>query len=157
MANRKPEPIRTAAKKPAARTKSVKPKLLSGGNPQIAKGYGDEPVQAYIDAMPGWKRDVWRRLDELIVRTVSNVRKAVKYNSPLYGVDENDRWFLSAHCFNKFIKVAFFNGADLKPMPPGSSKNKGTRYLDIYEDDAIDEKQFVAWVKQASKLPGEKL
>lgn len=114
-------------------------------------------MQAYIDAMPGWKSDVWRRLDTLIVRTVPNVRKAVKYNSPLYGTDEKDRWFLSVHCFNKYLKVAFFNGTDLKPTPPGSSKNKGTRYLDIYEDDAIDEKQFAAWVKQASKLPGEKL
>jgi hypothetical protein len=143
-------------KKPA-KTKTSKPTLLSGGNPQIAKGYGDEPVQAYIDAMPGWKSDVWRHLDELITRAVPHVRKAVKYNSPLYGVEENDRWFLSAHCFNKYIKVAFFSGTKLTPVPPGPSKSKDTRYLDIYEDDKIDEKQFAAWVKAASKLPGEKL
>jgi hypothetical protein len=145
------------AKKSTAASKTSKPKLLSGGNPQIVKGYGDEPVQAYIDAMPGWKSDVWRRLDQLITQTVPDVRKAVKYNSPLYGVEENDRWFLSAHCFNKYIKVAFFSGAKLNPVPPGPSKSKDTRYLDIFEDDAIDEKQFAAWVKAASRLPGEKL
>ncbi|BCJ90860.1 hypothetical protein IZ6_15950 [Terrihabitans soli] len=133
-----------------------KPSLLSGGNPQIAKGYGDEPVQAYIDAMPGWKSDVWRRLDKLIARTIPDVQKAVKYNSPLYGM-EKDRWFLSAHCFEKYIKVAFFRGAKLDPVPPGPSKSADTRYLDIHEDDVVDEKQFASWVKQASRLPGEKL
>lgn len=136
--------------------KTSKPTLLSGGNPQIAKGYGEEPVQAYIDAMPGWKSDVWRRLDKLITKTVPEVRKAVKYNSPLYGV-EPDRWFIGVHCYAKYIKVAFFNGAHLNPPPPGPSKSKDTRYLDIYEDDDIEEKQFASWVKAASKLPGEKL
>lgn len=157
MPAKTPKKPATAAAKKSAAAKTAKPKLLSGGNPQIAKGYGEEPVQAYIDGMPGWKSDVWRRLDKLISRTVPNVRKAVKYNSPLYGVEEDDRWFLSAHCFNKYIKVAFFSGAKLTPIPPGPSKSKDTRYLDIYEDDAVDEKQFAAWVKQASKLPGEKL
>ena len=143
-------------KKPTAKPKTSKATLLSGGNPQIPKIYGEEPVQAYIDAMPGWKSDVWRRLDRLITRTVPNVQKAVKYNSPLYGV-EADRWFIGVHCYAKYIKVAFFRGAKLDPVPPGPSKSAETRYLDIYEDDAIDEKQFAAWVKAASKLPGEKL
>lgn len=132
------------------------PVLLSGGNPQIAKGYGEAPVQAYIAAMPGWKREVGRRLDALIVRTVPGVGKAVKYNSPLYGI-EGDGWFLSFHCLTKFIKVAFHRGASLRPLPPGESRQKEVRYLDIYEDDPLDEAQFAAWVKQASKLPREKL
>jgi hypothetical protein len=133
-------------------------KLLSGGNPQIAKGYGDAPVQAYIDAMPGWKRDVGRRLDALVVRAVPGVRKAVKWNSPFYGADEEESgWFLSFHCFAKYVKVAFFRGAALRPMPPGESKQKEVRYLDIREQDQLDEAQLVAWVKQASKLPGERM
>jgi hypothetical protein len=132
------------------------PVLLSGGNPQIAKAYGDAPVQAYIAAMPGWKSDVWRRLDGLIGRTVPNVYKAVKWNSPLYGI-EGDGWFLGVHCFAKCIKVAFFRGASLRPVPPGASKQKDVRYLDIHEDDKIDEAQFAAWVKQASRLPGERM
>jgi hypothetical protein len=136
--------------------KDATPKLLSGGNPQIAKGYGDAPVQAYIAAMPGWKSDVGRRLDALIVRTVPGVRKAVKWNSPLYGVEDNV-WFLGIHCFTKYVKVAFFRGASLRPVPPGGSKQKGVRYLDIHEDDELDEAQFAAWVKQASKLPGERM
>jgi hypothetical protein len=136
--------------------KAAKPKLLAGGNPQIAKAYGDAPVQAYIAAMPGWKRDVGRRLDALIVRTVPGVRKAVKWNSPFYGV-EDQVWFLSFHCFTKYVKVAFFRGASLRPVPPGTSKQKDVRYLDIHEDDEIDEVQFAAWVKQASLLPGEKM
>ncbi len=137
--------------------KSAKPvKLLSGGNPQIAKGYGDEPVQAYIAAMPGWKSDLGRRLDALIARTVPGVLKAVKWNTPFYGVEEN-RWFLGIHCFNKYIKVAFFRGQSLRPIPPGESKQKEVRYLNIHEDDEFDEAQFAAWVKQASQLPGEKL
>jgi hypothetical protein len=135
--------------------KATEPKLLSGGNPQIAKGYGDAPVQAYIAAVPGWKRDVARRLDELIVRAVPGVRKAVKWNSPFYGVEDH-LWFLSFHCFTKYIKVGFFRGASLRPMPPGTSKQEKVRYLDIYEDE-LDETQFAAWVKQASKLPGEKM
>jgi len=144
----------TKALKPPLR-KAPKTKLLSGGNPQIAKGYGDAPVQAYIAAVPGWKRDVARRLDELIVRSVPGVRKAVKWNSPFYGV-EDQLWFLSFHCFTKYIKVAFFRGASLRPMPPGTSRQETVRYLDIYEDE-FDEAQFAAWVKQASKLPGERM
>jgi hypothetical protein len=136
--------------------KSEKPRLLSGGNPQIAKGYGDEPVQAYIAAMPGWKSDVGRRLDALIVRTVPGVQKAVKWNSPLYGI-EGQGWFLSVHVFTKYVKVAFFRGTSLKPVPPGASKHEEVRYLDIREDDAFDEKQLTAWVRQASRLPGEKM
>ena len=137
------------------RTKAAKPTLLSGGNPQIAKAYGDAPVRAYIAAMPGWKRDVGRRLDALIVRTVPGVHKAVKWNSPFYGV-ENQGWFLSFHCFTKYIKVTFFRGASLRPVPLGESKHKEVRYLDIHEDQ-LDEAQFAAWVKQASQLPGERL
>ncbi|TSD90561.1 DUF1801 domain-containing protein [Mycobacterium sp. KBS0706] len=134
------------------------PVLLSGGNPQIAKGYGDEPVQAYIAAMPGWKSEVGRRLDALIERTVPGVRKAVKWNSPLYGAGaENQTWFLSLHCFTKYIKVAFFRGASLQPLPPGTSKHKDVRYFDIREDEPLDEAQLAAWVKQASELPGEKM
>ena len=135
------------------RTRSVK--LLSGGNPQIAKADGDAPVQAYIAAMPGWKRDVGRWLDALIVRTVPDVRKAVKWNSPFYGI-EGQGWFLNFHCFTKYVKVAFFRGTSLRPVPPGSSKHKDVRYLDIHEGD-FDEAQFTAWVRQASQLPGERL
>ena len=130
--------------------------LLSGGNPQIAKGYGDAPVQAYIAAMPEWKSEVGRRLDSLIESAVPNVSKAVKWNSPFYGLEDNG-WFLSFHCFTKYIKVAFFRGASLKPNPPGTSKQKDVRYLDIYEQDDLDEAQLADWIKQASKLPGEKM
>jgi len=136
--------------------KSEKPTLLSGGNPQIAKGYGNEPVQAYIAAMPGWKSDLGGRLDTLIERAVPGVAKAVKWNSPFYGVEEGS-WFLSFHCYAKYVKVAFFRGASLTPLPPGTSKQENVRYLDIREDDELDEAQFVRWVKQASKLPGEKM
>ena len=141
-----------AARKPAA-----KPTLLSGGNPQIAKGDGDGPVQAYIAAMPGWKRDVGRYLDALVVRTVPGVRKAVKWNSPFYGVEDQGGWFLSFHCFTKYVKVAFFRGTSLRPLPPGESKNKEMRYLDIHEDDKLDKAQLAAWVKQASQLSGERM
>jgi hypothetical protein len=127
--------------------------LLSGGNPQIAKGDGDAPVQAYIAAMPGWKSDLGRRLDALIVRNVPDVRKAVKWNSPFYGVD-GQGWFLGLHCFSKYVKVAFFRGASLRPLPPGPSKDKDTRYVDIYEGDELDEAQMGSWVKQAAALPG---
>jgi hypothetical protein len=133
-----------------------KPKLLSGGNPQIPKGYGDAPVQAYIAAMPGWKREVGRRLDALIVATVPGVHKAVKWNSPFYGL-EGEGWFLSLHCFDRYVKVAFFRGAALTPLPPGASKQKDVRYLDIREDDPFDEAQIADWVTQASRLPGEKM
>ena len=152
------KPRKTAPKSPAKSSdrSTAKPVLLSGGNPQIAKGYGDAPVQAYIAAMPGWKRDVGRRLDALIVRTVPAVHKAIKWNSPFYGI-EGQGWFLSYHCFTKYIKVAFFRGAALRPLPPGKSKQKEVRYLDIHEDDQLDEAQFAAWVKQASQLPGERM
>ena len=130
------------------------PVLLAGGNPQIAKAGGDAPVQAYIAAMPGWKRKVGRHLDDLIAHAVPGVRKAVKWNSPFYGVEDQGGWFLSFHCFTKYVKVAFFHGAALKPPLPGASKQKNVRYLDVHEDDKLDEKQFTAWVKQASKLPG---
>jgi hypothetical protein len=133
-----------------------KPALLAGGNPQVAKGYGDAPVQAYITAMPDWKHDVGQRLDALIARTVPGVRKAVKWNSPFYGV-EDEGWFLSFHCFMRYVKVAFFRGASLRPVPPGSSKHKDVRYLDIYEDTPFDGAQLAAWVKQASQLPGERM
>ena len=135
---------------------TAKPVLLSGGNPQIPKGEGDAPVQAYIAAMPGWKRDVGRRLDELIVQTVPDVHKAVKWNSPFYGI-KDEGWFVNFHCFTKYVKVAFFRGTSLDPLPPGASKTKDVRYLDIREHDEIDEAQFASWVKQASKLPGEML
>jgi hypothetical protein len=134
--------------------KVAKPVLLAGGNPQIAKAEGDAPVQAYIAAMPGWKSDVGRRLDALIVRTVPEVLKAVKWNSPLYG-GEGQGWFLSFHCFTRYVKVAFFRGTSLRPLPPGESKHEEVRYLDIHEDDELDEAQLAAWVKQASQLPGE--
>jgi hypothetical protein len=142
--------------KPAARQVTLKPVLLSGGNPQIAKGDGAAPVQAYIAAMPGWKRDVGRRVDALIVRTIPGVRKAVKWNSPFYGI-EGQGWFLGIHCFAKYVKVAFFRGASLRPVPPGESKQKEVRYLDIHEDDEFDEAQLAAWVKQASQLPGKQM
>ncbi|HKQ85005.1 MAG TPA: DUF1801 domain-containing protein [Steroidobacteraceae bacterium] len=142
--------------KNAAKPVAAKPTLLSGGNPQIAKGYGDAPVQAYIAAMPGWKRDVGRRLDALIVRTLPDVYKAVKWNTPLYGI-EGEGWFLSYHCFTNYVKVAFFRGTSLRPVPPGESKQKDVRYLDIHEDDPLDEARFAAWVKQASQLPGERM
>jgi hypothetical protein len=134
----------------------AEPKLLSGGNPQIAKGHGDAPVKAYIAAMPGWKRAVGERLDALIERAVPGVHKAVKWNSPLYGI-EGEGWFLGIHCFTKYVKVAFFRGQSLQPVPPGTSRSGDTRYLDIREDDVFDEAQFSAWVKQASLLPGERM
>ena len=141
------------AKKPAAKRVAAKPTLLAGGNPQIAMADGDAPVQAYIAAMPGWKRDVGRRLDALIVRTVPSVRKAVKWNSPFYGV-EGQGWFLNFHCFTKYVKVAFFRGTSLRPVPPGASKHKDVRYIDIHEGDELDEAQMATWVKQAAALPG---
>jgi hypothetical protein len=127
--------------------------LLSGGNPQIAKADGDAPVQAYIAAMPGWKRDLGKRLDALIVRNVPNVHKAVKWNSPLYGM-EGQGWFLGVHTFTHYVKLAFFRGTSLRPVPPGPSKDKYTRYIDIHEGDQLDEAQMATWVKQAAALPG---
>jgi hypothetical protein len=150
-AGRKPQPRKAL---PPVNPGEVR--LLSGGNPQIAKGYGDEPVQAYIAAMPGWKSAVGRRLDAIITAAVPNVSKAVKWNSPMYGVGEGT-YFMGIHCFAKYIKVAFFFGASLSPQPPGESKQKNVRYLDIHEKDVLDEAQFAKWVKQASEMPGEKM
>ncbi len=135
-----------------ARKTGAKPILLSGGNPQIAKADGDAPVQAYIAAMPGWKRDVGRRLDDLIVRTVPDVRKAVRWNSPWYGI-EGQGWFASYHVFTRYVKVTFLNGASLRPIPPGSGKDRDSRWVDIYEDE-FDEAQMTAWVRQSAALPG---
>jgi len=129
------------------------PALLTGGNPQIAKGDGDAVVQAYIAAMPGWKRGVGEQLDALITRTVPNVRKAVRWNSPFYGV-EGRGWFLGLHCLTKYVKVAFFRGASLQPVPPVASKQADVRYVHLYEDDAPDEQQLTSWIAQAAKLPG---
>lgn len=142
------QPTRAAAS-PAA----PKPKLLSGGNPQIAKADGDAPVQAYIAAMPSWKSDAGRRLDAIITRAVPGVRKAVRWNSPFYGSADGG-WFLGVHCFNAYIKIAFFDGAALDPLPPVASKDAKTRYLHIREDEPIDEAQLRSWVRQASALPG---
>lgn len=139
--------------KPVKRSSKRAPVLLAGGNPQIAKGDGDAPVRAYIAAMPGWKREVGKRLDALVERAVPGVRKAVKWNSPFYGV-EGKGWFLSFHVFTRYVKVTFFNGASLRPMPPGASKSKDVRYLDIHEEDGIDEKQLEAWLKQAAAIQG---
>lgn len=149
-----------AAKKPTVRSKrssaaTKKPtKLLSGGNPQITKGDGDAPVQAWIAAIPDWKRDVALRLDALVVRALPNVAKAVRWNSPFYGV-AGQGWFLGMHCIAKYMKVAFFRGAQLSPMPPVASKKKDVRYLHVHEGAAIDEAQFVRWVRAAAQLPGE--
>lgn len=137
-------------------SESEKPVLLSGGNPRIPMGYGDGPVRAYLSAMPGWKQDVGRRLDGLVRKTIPGVQTAVKWNSPFYGM-KRDTWFLSYHCFTKYVKVTFFDGALLEPIPPGVSKHDRVRYLDIREDDVFDEDRFVDWVLQASRLPGEKL
>jgi hypothetical protein len=133
-----------------------KPKLLSGGNPQIPKGEGDAPVQAYITAMPGWKREVGERIDRIVAATVPNVRKAVKWNSPFYGAPDGEGWFLSFHVFTRYVKATFFRGTSLKPMPQGTSKHPQVRYLDIHEGE-FDEARFAGWVEQAAKLPGEKM
>jgi hypothetical protein len=154
MANKTFERSANVAMKAVAKRVAAKPvKLLSGGNPQIAKADGDAPVQAYIAAMPGWKSELGRRLDALIVRTVPDVRKAVKWNSPLYGI-EGRGWFLGLHTYTRFVKVAFFRGTSLRPVPPGPSKSKKTRCLDIREGDKLDEAQLANWVKQAAALPG---
>jgi hypothetical protein len=145
-------PKRPTTAKPRGVTKPPA-RLLSGGNPQIAKGDGDAPVQAYLEAMPGWKRDVGRWLDALIVQQVPNVKKAVKWNSPFYGI-EGQGWFLGLHTFTSYVKVAFFRGSSLRPLPPGASKSKDTRYVDLREGDALDEAQMVTWVTQAAALPG---
>jgi hypothetical protein len=146
---------RKTATKNSGVAKKTKAKLLSGGNPQIPLGYGDAPVKAYLAAIPGWKRAVGRRLDALIVRSVPGVQKAVKWNTPFYGF-EGKGWFVAFHCFTNYVKVTFFRGTSLKPIPPGESKHQEVRYLDLREGE-LDEEQFTAWVKQASVLPGEKL
>ena len=143
---------KAAAKRTAAWRAPAKPKLLSGGNPQIPKGEGDAPMQAYIAAMPGWKRDIGRRLDALVVRNVPGVRKAVKWNSPFYGV-EGQGWFLNFHTYANYVKVAFFRGTSLNPVPPGESKHKDVRYFDIREG-GFDEAQMTTWIRQAAALPG---
>ena len=135
-----------------AKKAGAKPALLAGGNPQIPKADGDAPVQAYIAAMPSWKSDVGRRLDELIVRTVPNMYKAVRWNSPFYGI-EGQGWFLSYHVFTRYVKVTFFQGASLRPIPPGSGKDKDARWINIHEDD-LDEAQMARWIRQAAALPG---
>ena len=142
------------SREPEASARAKPVKRLSGGNPQIAKGEGDAPVQAYIDAMPGWTRDLGKRLDAIIVLTVPNVRKAVKWNSPFYGV-EGQGWFLSFHVFTHYVKATFFNGASLRPIPPGGTpKSKDARWIDIHQGDELDEAQMASWVKQAAALPG---
>ena len=146
------KPAKTA-RKSATKRGAAKPKLLSGGNPQIPMGDGDGPVQDYIAALPDWKRDVGRKLDKLITRAAPDARKAVKWNSPFYGT-AGKGWFVSFHSFTKYLKVTFFNGAALTPVPPGASKHKNVRYLDVHEDESFDEAQFTKWVKQASRLPG---
>jgi hypothetical protein len=141
------------AKRNAVKKRATRPVLLAGGNPQIAKTEGNAPVRQYISAMPGWKRDVGRRLDALIVRTVPGVRKAVKWNSPFYGI-KGRGWFLSFHTFTRYVKVIFFRGGSLEPLPPGESKHAEVRYLDLREDEPIDEAQLATWIRQAAALPG---
>jgi len=154
-ATKKPKPAERA-KPNAAAAKPAAPRLLSGGNPQIAKGDGDAPVQAYLDAVPGWKREAARRLDALVERTVPGVRKAVKWNTPLYGVEEG-RWFLAMHCFERYLKVTFFRGAELDPPPAQPSKIEHVRYHHIHEHDPFDEARWADWIAQASRLPGERM
>ncbi len=155
-ASKRPRPSTVKAGTQAATSAEATPRLLSGGNPQISKAHGDAPVQSYIAAMPGWKREVGTRLDQIITATVPAVQKAVKWNSPLYGID-GQGWFLGIHCYTRYIKVAFFKGASLKPMPPDESRQKEVRYLNIHErwGSGEEETQFVAWVRQASRIPGE--
>lgn len=130
------------------------PALLAGGNPQIPKGEGDGPVQAYVDAMPGWKQGLGRRLDALVEREVPGVRKAVKWNSPFYGTPGRRDWFLSFHVFTRYVKLTFFGGGGLRPLPPGASKHEAVRHLDIHEDDPFDEARLAGWIRQAAALPG---
>lgn len=146
---------RSSSRSSSAAKSNAKVRLLAGDNPQIAKGEGDGPVQAYLDAIPGWKQARARQLDALVTATIPQVRKAVKWNSPWYGV-EGQGWFLSFHCIGRYLKVAFFKGTSLQPMPPVDSKQAEVRYLHVFEDTPLDEAQFIAWIKQASALPGEK-
>ncbi len=156
MATEKNTAGKRASRKSPLKPVAGEPILLAGGNPQIPKGYGDGPVQDYIAAMPDWKQNVGRRLDALIVKAVPEVTKAVKWNSPFYGL-EDQGWFTSFHCFNRYIKVTFFRGTSLDPVPPESSKQEEVRYFHIPESCEFDEEQFASWMKQASRLPGEKL
>ncbi|HEY5804240.1 MAG TPA: DUF1801 domain-containing protein [Lysobacter sp.] len=156
MAGNTPGKSTKVTKKAASKPATDKPVLLSGGNPQIAMGYGDAPVQAYIAAMPGWKREAGRKLDAIIERTIPHVYKAVKWNSPFYGI-QGEGWFLSFHTYDRYIKVAFFRGTSLRPVPEVESKSQDTRYHHVHEHDEIDEAQFADWVKQASQLPGERM
>ena len=135
----------------------ARPKLLSGGNPQIPKGYGDAPVKAWIEAVPGWKSEAWRRLDALIGQVVPGVRRAVKWNSPMYGAAGDEGWFLSVHAFDRYLKVSFLRGGSLEPVPPVASRHPNVRYFHIHENDPIDEARFTDWVRQASRLPGERM
>ena len=151
MKSSKTKSDKTPSKSPAKKGAKAKPTLLSGGNPQIAKAEGDAPVQAYIAAIPGWRRDVAKRIDALIVRNVSKVRKAVKWNSPFYGVT-GQGWFLAFHVFTRYVKVTFFRGTSLVP-PPSGGTSKEARWIDVHEDD-LDEKKLAAWIKQAAVLPG---
>lgn len=156
MTSKKPKKSATAAQVGGANREEGKPKLLSGGNPQIAKADGDAPVQAYIEAMPGWKRDVGRRLDALITHTLPDVRKAVRWNTPFYGI-AGKGWFLGFHCITKYVKVAFLNGPSLHPLPPVESKQPNTRYLHLHEHEPLDEALLKTWILQASRFPGEPL
>jgi hypothetical protein len=155
-APKKPASLRATAPKSNAPTTPASPKLLSGGNPQIAKADGDAPVQAYIAAMPGWKREVGLQIDALVMRELPQVKKAVRWNTPFYGI-EGQGWFLAFHFFAKYIKVAFLCGRALQPMPPVESKDPNARYLHLFETDRLDDKQFSAWLKQAAKIPGDPL
>jgi hypothetical protein len=150
-----PRPLGKTKPRIKSAPRAPKPRLLSGGNPQIAKAEGDAPVHAYIAAMPGWKRQIGERIDALVTKAVPGACKAVKWNSPLYGVAGNG-WFMGVHCFTRYIKVAFFKGSMLTPAPPEASKDPTARYLHIHEDKPFDEAQFTRWVRQASKLPGWK-
>lgn len=142
-------------RKAGGKPEAAGPRLLSGGNPQIAKGLGDAPVAAYLDVMPGWKQDIGRRVDAIVAKVVPGVRKAVKWNTPLYGLD-GETWFLGMHCFARYVKVTFFRGTSLDPVPPGASKQAEVRYLDVPEG-GLDEAQFADWVRQASRLPGVRM
>lgn len=156
MPKKKPAKSSKPGAKIVARGAGSKPVLLSGGNPQIAKADGDAPVQAYIAAMPGWKSDVGRRLDQLVTRAVPQVRKAVRWNSPFYGI-EGQGWFLSYHCFSRYVKISFLRGASLTPVPPEPSKVDGVRYFHVHEDEEIDEELLTDWARQAAAQPGEEL
>ena len=156
MAKTPPKKTVKVARTVVTKKSTAAPILLTGGNSQIAKGYGDAPVQAYLAAMPGWKQDVGRRLDALISATVPGVHKAVKWNSPFYGRDDQG-WFLNFHCIAKYLKVAFFRGTALHPVPPVESKHPEVRYFHIHEHDPFDEAQLTSWIKQASQLPGQRM